>query len=100
MDRIEPKQTKVILTLEPSAYKYGGHRIYRLNTGICFLWAIRKGKRAIVSSTLDGVRRTYKTYINTEDDGQISRIETEYMAPIIEETGILDRWNNDTSGHL
>ena len=64
MDRIEPKQTMVILTLEPS------------------------------------LRRIYKTYVNTEDEEQIRRIETKYMAPIIEETGALDRWNNDTQGHL
>ena len=64
------------------------------------MWAIRKGNRAIVSSTLDGVRNAYKTYIQTEDDEQIHRIETEYMAPILKETGALDRWNNDPQGDL
>lgn len=93
MINTEPKQIKVISTLEPSKYTYGGHRIYRLNTGICFLWAIRKGERAILSSTLDGVKRIYKTYITTEDDEQIRRIEAYYMVPLSKENGALDRWN-------
>ena len=93
MINTEPNKIKVITTLEPSKYTYGGHRIYRLNTGICFLWAIRKGSRAILSSTLDGVKRAYKTYITSENDEQIRRIENNYMVPLLEEGGILDRWN-------
>ena len=93
MINTEPKTLKAIVTLEPSKYTYGGHRIYRLDTGICSLWAIRKGKRAILSSTLDGVRQAYKTYVKSEDDEQISRIETDYMVHLVDEAGALDRWN-------
>ena len=93
MINTEPKQIKIISTLEPSKYTYGSHRIYRLNTGICSLWAIRKGERAILSSTLDGVKRIYKTYITSEEDEQIRRIEAHYMVPLLKENGALDRWN-------